>query len=226
MTKTKIGSQLSTRVQREALALFVHRYTREHKPAWAAGPWKDGKPYPVQFASDADWLAHTSFYVTAGGELSKKHVYCESSPTWPDDPELHNEPREGDAVAAHPVAQESERLARSECSPFLPPDPEEKNEERADWAGAALETFMCETRTDEGDALSDLLADLGHWADRNGARLSSIDGSPCSLLSELRRAAFHYDEETGGKGKQFAFLGGEFGPGPSITWAGKEKGNG
>lgn len=100
---------------------------------------------------------------------------------------------------------ELERIPKAR-GPKLPPDPEGKNEERADWAGAAISTFMSETRTDEGDALSDLLADLGHWADRNGARLSSIDGGPCSLLSELRRAAFHYDEETGGKGQQFEFL--------------------
>ena len=77
-------------LQRQVLNKFVYRYTGEHKPAWANKEWKDGKPYPLQFKDDADWLAHTYFEVTVKGELSKLNAYCESSPTWPNNPELRN----------------------------------------------------------------------------------------------------------------------------------------
>lgn len=88
--KTKLGSELSQLQQAYVKAAFVHRFTKEHKPAWAKEPWKGGKPYPVQFASDADWLAHTRFAVSGAGSLNLKSQFCESSPTWPDNPELRN----------------------------------------------------------------------------------------------------------------------------------------
>ena len=66
------------------------------------------------------------------------------------------------------------------------PDPDNLNKERASWAGAAIDTFMSETGTDTGDALADLLADLMHWADENET----------SFEAELRRAQYHYGEET------------------------------
>jgi hypothetical protein len=68
----------------------------------------------------------------------------------------------------------------------LPPDPEGLNDDRAEWAHAALEAFKTETRTDEGDVLCDLLADLGHWCDRNGYQFQE----------QLRRAISHYEAET------------------------------
>jgi hypothetical protein len=49
----------------------------------------------------------------------------------------------------------------------LPPDPDNMNDSRAQWAEAALSTFMRETGTGQEDALGDLLADLRHWCDRN-----------------------------------------------------------
>lgn len=78
----------------------------------------------------------------------------------------------------------------------LPPDPEEMNDERSDWAQAGLDGFMTVCRTDAPDALPDLLADFGHWCDRNGEDFGAL----------LKRAAFHYNEETGGKGEQFEIL--------------------
>jgi hypothetical protein len=88
--KTLKGSELPYSTQREVLRCFVHRYTAEHVPSWARGELKDGKPYPVQFASDKDWLENTLFQVTKAGNLSNRHSYCESHPTWPDNPELRS----------------------------------------------------------------------------------------------------------------------------------------
>ena len=70
----------------------------------------------------------------------------------------------------------------------LPPDPERMNDQRAERAAAALQIFQTVTGTDPEDALCDLLADLMHWCDRNG----------CAFSNELRRARFHYEEETSG----------------------------
>ncbi len=81
---TCLGSELSQADQRYVLSAFVHRYTRDHKPHWAHEPMKDGSEYPVQFASDADWLAHTLFQVTQSGKVSRTACQCQSSPTWPD----------------------------------------------------------------------------------------------------------------------------------------------
>ena len=89
--KTKLGIELHPDDRRHVLAAYVHRFTGEHRPAWAHKPWKDGKPYPVQFADDADWLAHTRFAVRGNGRLDRRVNRCESSPTWPNNPELRKE---------------------------------------------------------------------------------------------------------------------------------------
>ena len=68
----------------------------------------------------------------------------------------------------------------------LPPDPEGKNDDRAEWAASALRDFQRSTRTDDEDALSDLLGDLMHWSDRNGFDFDA----------ELSRARMHYAAET------------------------------
>lgn len=86
--RTLRGDQLCPADQKEVLASYVHRFTRQHVPAWAKEPWKDGKPYPVQFDSDADWLAHTEFTVTKAGRLDHRSHDCWSHHTWPDNPEL------------------------------------------------------------------------------------------------------------------------------------------
>ena len=84
--KTLLGSSLRPEVQTECLRRFVHRFTGEHRPQWTTRP--DCKACPVQFADDRDWLAHTRFYVTKAGKLDRRFDSCESSPTWPFNPEL------------------------------------------------------------------------------------------------------------------------------------------
>ena len=69
--------------------------------------------------------------------------------------------------------------------PF-PPDPDGRNAHRALWAAAALAELRRLTGADEEDAVSDLLADLMHWCDRFGQEFPE----------ELRRARYHYEEET------------------------------
>ena len=67
----------------------------------------------------------------------------------------------------------------------IPIDPEGMNENRAEWAQEAIDVFIVNTRADLGDAVCDLMADLGHWCDRNGM----------DLAAEIRRGAMHYQAE-------------------------------
>jgi hypothetical protein len=60
------------------------------------------------------------------------------------------------------------------------------NFDRASWADKAISTFRDATGTDMEDALSDLLTDLMHWADRAGY----------SFKEALDRARSHYKAET------------------------------
>lgn len=84
----KKGTDLRPEVQQQALAQFVHRYTGDHRPAWTIDKRQDGTDYPLQFANDQDWLAHTLFAVNKDGTLNNREKYCESHPTWPNNPEL------------------------------------------------------------------------------------------------------------------------------------------
>lgn len=84
----KKGGELSRKVQKEALASFVQRFTGDHKPEWAYSHWKDSLKYPLQFVDDRDWLENTLFAVTERGALDQRIDYCHSSPTWPLNPEL------------------------------------------------------------------------------------------------------------------------------------------
>lgn len=60
------------------------------------------------------------------------------------------------------------------------------NEDRARWAASALKAFSRETGTDMGgEALHDLLCDLGHYADELGL----------DIRTEMARAAETWDEE-------------------------------
>ncbi len=89
--KTTTGNQLHTDDQRYVLSAFVHRFTAQHRPNWANKTIPNRPNYPaVQFASDAEWLANTRFAVRNNGRLDKRAHYCESSPTWPNNPELRN----------------------------------------------------------------------------------------------------------------------------------------
>ena len=76
---------------------------------------------------------------------------------------------------------------------WLPPDPEELNHQRACWAAGAIAAFRGATQSDLEDALCDLIADLGHWCDRNSM----------NLAAEIERGKSHYGEETDREGKQF-----------------------
>ena len=85
------GDTLRASVQADCLLRFVHRFTREHVPGWAQKPRPDGTPYPVQFDSDRDWLAHTWLVIKKDGTLDERVEHCQSSPTWPDNPELRTQ---------------------------------------------------------------------------------------------------------------------------------------
>lgn len=84
----RLGSELKPDDKAYVLAAYVHRFTGDHKPEWACKLRPDGTAYPLQFADDADWLAHTSFAVRANGDLDKRYGSCVSIPTWPNNPEL------------------------------------------------------------------------------------------------------------------------------------------
>jgi hypothetical protein len=75
----------------------------------------------------------------------------------------------------------------------LPPDPEDMNDDRSEWASAAVEAFISATRTDNPDAVSDLLCDLMHFCDRNaGPGDEEFEG----FEEALDRARQNYEEET------------------------------
>ena len=85
-----------------------------------------------------------------------------------------------DEVTARKVAQ---RLRG------YPYDADGLNDDRAKWAGKAIEVFIKEVGMGEADdfnALSDLLANLMHWADRNGHEFDA----------EFDRARRNYLDET------------------------------
>lgn len=68
----------------------------------------------------------------------------------------------------------------------IPADPEGRNDERASWAGVAIAAFRDLTNCDQEDAVSDLMANIMHFCDRNGM----------SFSAELQRARMHYEAET------------------------------
>jgi hypothetical protein len=68
------------------------------------------------------------------------------------------------------------------------------NDARAQWAGEALNHFRDTTGSGPEYALGDLLCDLRHWCDRNGANFETINeeskqmylceiGDPSSIFS-------------------------------------------
>jgi hypothetical protein len=81
------------------------------------------------------------------------------------------------------------------------PDPEGINDDRASWALEALQTFQAATGAGDGDAMSDLIADLGHLADRNPEF--------GSVVAAIRRAAVHYGVETSGGDLLAGFVKGD-----------------
>jgi len=69
----------------------------------------------------------------------------------------------------------------------LPPDPHGVNASRADCASYALNAFKSHARTDDQSAVTDLLCNLMHLADRNATDFDA----------DLARARMHYECETG-----------------------------
>lgn len=87
----KLGSELNEKNRKRAFRTFIHRWTKDHCPAWLFDyPPRSYRDIPVQFASDADWLANTRFTVTKAGNLDARVRFCVSSPTWPNNPELRD----------------------------------------------------------------------------------------------------------------------------------------
>lgn len=74
-----LGSLLQREEQEQAKRWYVGRCTGDNKPAWTRKEWKDGKPYPLQFKDDADWLSHTIFRTNRDGSLHAR-ADCKSSP--------------------------------------------------------------------------------------------------------------------------------------------------
>lgn len=97
------GTELSPALQAQVKRDYKHRYTGDNKPDWVKQTWKDGKPYPLHFKNDAQWLEKTTFAVKGKPdkltgkytELSKSCTYCNSSPTYPNNPELRKTVEEG-----------------------------------------------------------------------------------------------------------------------------------
>lgn len=85
-TRTHIaGNLLNPCDQERVLRAFAHRFTRDHKPAWANKPLSSGKFCRVQFASDTEWLANTQFAIRkSDGRLDMRVKACISHPTWPE----------------------------------------------------------------------------------------------------------------------------------------------
>lgn len=98
------GSELSPELQKEVKARYIYRYTGNNKPQWAKETWKDGKPYPLHFKDDKDWLENTKFAVTKKGKLCNKTKYCQSSPSFPNDPELRKNIKECVMEESKPLA--------------------------------------------------------------------------------------------------------------------------
>lgn len=72
------GSSLAPSIQREILAAYIYRHTGEHKPAGATV--FNAKP---SYATDAEWLAHTWFAVTADfRRLDRRVKHCRSHDGW------------------------------------------------------------------------------------------------------------------------------------------------
>lgn len=64
----------------QAKALFPHRYTMEHVPAWAKLP-HEGKFYAPQFRTDKEWYDNTKF---RGESEFADNISCHTSnQTWP-----------------------------------------------------------------------------------------------------------------------------------------------
>lgn len=68
----------------QAKARFVHRFTMDHVPAWAAKPNERGDHYAPQFRSDREWYDNTKFAGEPGFPFGSRETCCfTSGQTWP-----------------------------------------------------------------------------------------------------------------------------------------------
>jgi hypothetical protein len=100
------GDLLPPALQQDALRSYLHRFTGDHRPLWSKKPRDDGRPYPLQFTSDSEWLRRTLFPVTIrkGGRLGEHtkagRAHAHSSPTWPEGLSDEDKAKAGATVAA------------------------------------------------------------------------------------------------------------------------------
>jgi hypothetical protein len=89
----------------------------------------------------------------------------------------------------------------------LPPDPEGMNDQRANAGGMTLAYFamthgeLADDNSLDAQNMTDLLADLAHYCDREGLNLTTIWES----------AAHHYAEETDNQGEQMDAIPSNYG---------------
>jgi Zn ribbon nucleic-acid-binding protein len=91
-----------------------------------------------------------------------------------------------ESLTSCPACHHTDTLHGFRLPRTLPPDPEGMNDFRADWAEYALAAFVSQTGADYADAVTDLLCDLMHLADREGT----------DFAADLERARMHYAAET------------------------------
>lgn len=130
----------------------------------------------------AGWTTNNGTGWVSPDGLTEAQWAAEGHP-FPEDPGF----AEWFAAAYHHEALDNDLPCVTEADAFpLPPDPEGLNDDRSSWAGIAIAAFMAATNTEPENALSDLLCDLMHWADRRGECFDS----------RLEHARHHYAEET------------------------------
>lgn len=88
-----LGSTLSEYDRDITKRIFGGRFTGDWTPQWASQKMLDGASWPLQFASDYDWMLTTEFAVTPKGSLDLRYRRCFESPTWPDREDLRSQPR-------------------------------------------------------------------------------------------------------------------------------------
>ncbi len=69
----------------QAQERYPHRYTGDHKPAWANKPAPNGKRYAPQYRSDREWFDNTRFPEEMNKDARKllKGACQSSNPSWP-----------------------------------------------------------------------------------------------------------------------------------------------
>jgi hypothetical protein len=69
-------------------------------------------------------------------------------------------------LAQHPGWKTKRKMFHRPARKTIP-DPDGQNKDRAIWAGVAIAAFQSITKTDDCDAVKDLLCDLMHYCQQN-----------------------------------------------------------